>query len=117
MPKMRTFTFNDGSETKTVEALSYKKAVRSFQGSTKAKSVRVEWEAKKGGLYEKQQTLPYGRAKKIARWSYIKLHKLFVAHESQPKKTSIGNNHSRTKFSSMNKSKKRSYKKYRGQGK
>jgi hypothetical protein len=45
-----------------------------------------------------------------------KLHKTFVPHESQPKKTSIGNNHSRTKFSSMNKHKKRSYKKYRGQG-
>jgi hypothetical protein len=46
----------------------------------------------------------------------MRLHKYFVAHESQPKKTSIGNNHSRTKFSSMNKSKKRSYKKYKGQG-
>ena len=45
----------------------------------------------------------------------MKLHKNFEAHETQPKKTSIGNN--RTKFSSMNKSKKRSYKKYRGQGK
>ena len=44
----------------------------------------------------------------------MKLYKNFVAHESQPKKTSIGNNHSRTKFSSMNK---RSYKKYKGQGK
>ena len=47
----------------------------------------------------------------------MRQHKTFVAHESQPKKTSIGANHSRTKFSSMNKSKKRSYKKYRGQGK
>ncbi len=47
----------------------------------------------------------------------MKLHKTFVAHESQPKKTSMGGTHSRTKFSSMNKSKKRSYKKYRGQGK
>lgn len=46
----------------------------------------------------------------------MKLHKYYEAHETQPKKTSIGNNHSRTKFSSMNKSKKRSYKKYRGQG-
>jgi hypothetical protein len=47
----------------------------------------------------------------------MKLYKNFIAHESQPKKTSIGNTHSRTKFSSMNKSKKRSYKKYKGQGK
>lgn len=35
---------------------------------------------------------------------------------STPKKTSIGGNHSRIKLSSMNKSKKRGYKKYRGQG-
>ena len=47
----------------------------------------------------------------------MKLHKFFEPHETQPKKTTIGNNHSRTKFSSMNKNKKRSYKKYRGQGK
>jgi hypothetical protein len=47
----------------------------------------------------------------------MKLHKTFEAHETQPKKTSQGGNHSRTKFSSMNKNKKRSYKKYRGQGK
>ena len=47
----------------------------------------------------------------------MKLHKTFEAHETKPKKTSIGNNHSRTKFSSMNKGKKRSYKKYKGQGK
>ena len=47
----------------------------------------------------------------------MKLHKFFVANETQPKKTSQGSNHSRTKFSSMNKSKKRSYKKYKGQGK
>lgn len=32
------------------------------------------------------------------------------------KKTSIGGNHSMIKTSTMNKSKKRSYKKYRGQG-
>lgn len=49
--------------------------------------------------------------------SLMRLHKGYVEHETQPKKTSIGNNHSRIKFSSMNKSKKRSYKKYRGQGK
>ena len=47
----------------------------------------------------------------------MKLHKNFEAHITKPKKTTIGNNHSRTKFSSMNKSKKRSYKKYKGQGK
>ena len=39
-----------------------------------------------------------------------------AVHESIPKKTSIGGNHSMIKTSSMNKSKRRSYKKYRGQG-
>ena len=37
-------------------------------------------------------------------------------HEGVKKKTTIGNNHSRINFSSMNKNKRRSYKKYRGQG-
>jgi len=36
--------------------------------------------------------------------------------DSVPKKTSIGGNHGMIKTSSMNKHKKRSYKKYRGQG-
>jgi len=47
----------------------------------------------------------------------MKMHKGFVEHETTPKKTSIGNNKSRHKTSSMNKSKRRSYKPYRGQGK
>jgi len=61
MAKKRTFTFYDGEETKTVEALSYRKAVKSFQNDAKSEIVRVEWEAKKGGIYEKQQALPLGR--------------------------------------------------------
>ena len=44
-----------------------KKAIKSFQGGTKSKSVRVEWEAKKGGMYEMTQRLPMGRSKKIGR--------------------------------------------------
>mgnify|MGYP001222233101 len=36
--------------------------------------------------------------------------------EHVKKKTTIGRNHSRINFSSMNKNKRRSYKKYRGQG-
>ena len=67
MPKMRTFTFNDGKETKTVEALGFKRAVKSFQGGSKAKQVTVEWKAKKGGTYEKVQLLPLGRDKKLGR--------------------------------------------------
>ena len=61
MAKMRTYTFYDGENVETKEEMSYRKAVRSFQGSTKSKSVRVEWTAKKGGTYEKIQTLPLGR--------------------------------------------------------
>lgn len=61
MKKLRTYTFIDGEDTKTIEALSYRKAVRSFQGGSESKVVRVEWEAKKGGEYEKIQTLPLGR--------------------------------------------------------
>jgi len=67
MAKKRTFTFYDGEETKTVEALSFRRAVKSFQNDTKSKTVRVEWEAKKGGLYEKLQALPLGRSKKLGR--------------------------------------------------
>lgn len=67
MAKMRKFTFFDGSETKEVEALSYKKAVKSYQGNSKSKQVKVEWPAKKGGVYEKIQTIPLGRSKKIGR--------------------------------------------------
>ena len=46
----------------------------------------------------------------------MKLHKGYVEHIGVKKKTSIGGNHSMIKKSSMNKSKKRSYKKYKGQG-
>ncbi len=61
MAKMRTYTFYDGDNVETKEEMSYRRAVRSFQGSTKSKSVRVEWTAKKGGTYEMIQSLPLGR--------------------------------------------------------
>jgi len=65
---MRTFTFfAEGEEPKEVEALGFRRAVKSFQGGSKAKQVRVEWEAKKGGMYEKLQMLPLGRSKKIGK--------------------------------------------------
>ena len=67
MAKMRTFEFTEGSDTKTIEAMSYRKAVRSYQSSSKATVVTVEWPASKGGYYTKQQTLPLRRKKKIAR--------------------------------------------------
>ena len=61
MTKMRTFTFYDGDKVETKEAISFKKAVKSYQGGTESKSVKVEWEAKKGGIYEVIQVLPIGR--------------------------------------------------------
>ena len=62
---MRTFTFKDGDKVETKEAVSYKKAVKSFQSGTKSEFVKVEWEAKKGGIYEMVQSLPMGRSKKL----------------------------------------------------
>ena len=67
MPKNRIFKFDDGTETKDVEALSYKKAVKSFQGSSKAKMVTIEWTTKNGEVFVKEQKLPLGRKKKIGR--------------------------------------------------
>ena len=67
MPKMRTFKFDDGSEVKDVEALSSKKAIKSFQGSSKAKMVTIEWTTKNGEVFVKDQQLPLGRKKKLGR--------------------------------------------------
>ena len=65
MPKNRIFKFDDGTETKDVEAMSYKKAVKSFQGGSKAKMVTIEWTTKAGEIFVKDQKLPLGRKKKI----------------------------------------------------
>ena len=67
MPKNRIFKFDDGTEMKDVEALSYKKAVKSFQGSSKAKMVTIEWTTKNGEVFVKEQQLPLGRKKKLGR--------------------------------------------------
>ncbi len=67
MPKNKKFIIIDGEETKEVEATSFKKAVKSYQGGTKSKIITVEWEAKRGGIYTKEQSLPLGRKKKIGR--------------------------------------------------
>ena len=66
MAKMRTFTFTDGDKVETREAVSYKKAVRSFQSGTQSKFVRVEWEAKKGDIYEMLQPLQFVRKVRLA---------------------------------------------------
>ena len=65
MPKNRIFKISDGSETKEVEAMSYKKAVKSFQASSKAKMITIEWTTKGGELFVKDQKIPLGRKKKL----------------------------------------------------
>ena len=53
MPKNRIFKITEGTETKEVEAMSYKKAVKSYQGSSKAKMITIEWMTKGGELFVK----------------------------------------------------------------
>ena len=52
MPKERIFKFTDVNapeeeRVKEVTAMSYKRAVKSYQGGSKAKEVEVEWTTKK----------------------------------------------------------------------
>jgi hypothetical protein len=75
MSKMRNFKFittvikNEYpyAEEKIIEAMSFKKAIKSFQASSKEKKVTIEWETKKGRIFVKEQQLPIGRKKKIGR--------------------------------------------------
>jgi hypothetical protein len=72
MAKTRTFTFIDKSapteeQVKKVEATGYKRAVKSYQGGSKATMVEVEWETKRGETFTKLQVLPLGRKKKLGR--------------------------------------------------
>ena len=66
MPKERTFKFIDKTapeeeQIKEITAMSFKKAVKSFQGGTKAAQVEVEWTSKKGEEFCITQKLPIGR--------------------------------------------------------
>ena len=65
MSKNRIFKITDGTDTKDVEAMSFKKAVRSFQGSSKAKMITIEWTTKRGEEFFKDQKIPLGRKKKL----------------------------------------------------
>ena len=65
MSKMREFKIITGTEEKVVESTSFKKALKSYQASSKAKMVTIEWETKKGRFFVKEQKLPIGRKKKI----------------------------------------------------
>jgi hypothetical protein len=64
---MRKFIITDGAEQKEVEALSFKKAIKSYQGGSKSKMITIEWMTKGGELFVKDQKLPLGRKKKIGR--------------------------------------------------
>ena len=64
---MRKFIITDGAEQKEVEALSFKKAIKSYQGGSKSKMITIEWMTKNGELFVKDQKIPLGRKKKIGR--------------------------------------------------
>ncbi len=66
MAKERIFKFTDKTaeaedQVKEITAMSFKKAVKSFQGGTKAHQVEVEWTTKKGEEFYAVQKLPLGR--------------------------------------------------------
>ena len=67
MSKMREFKIIFGTEEKIIETTSFKKALKSFQATSKAEMVTIEWETKKGKIFVKEQKLPIGRKKKIGR--------------------------------------------------
>jgi hypothetical protein len=72
MSKKRIYVFTDktapeNEQIKEIEATGYKRAVKSFQNSTKAKQVEVEWTTKRGEGFYKIQHLPIGRSKKLGR--------------------------------------------------
>ena len=66
MAKERIFKFTDITAPE-VTAMSYKKAVKSYQGGSKAKQVEVEWTTKRGEEFYTVQKLPMGRSKKIGK--------------------------------------------------
>jgi hypothetical protein len=64
MAKNRKFIFTDNTapaekQVKEIESTGYKKAVKSYQNSTKAKVVEVSWSTKRGDEFTKLQPLPY----------------------------------------------------------
>mgnify|MGYP001201310332 CR=1 FL=1 len=66
MSKERTFKFIDktaeeAEQVKEITAMSFKKAVKSYQGGTKANQVEVEWTTKRGEEFYAVQKLPIGR--------------------------------------------------------
>ena len=69
---MKIYKFwNEAGEEKEKEAMSYQKAVKSYQNNHDIKKygnlVEVEWTSKKGSVYLKTQQLPMGRKDKLGR--------------------------------------------------
>ena len=60
-------TAPEGEQVKEIEANGFKRAVKSYQSSSKAKEVEIEWTTKKGEEFFKVQSLPLGRSKKLGR--------------------------------------------------
>jgi len=67
MPRLREFKFTGGEEPKTVEAMSYKKAVKSIQNKIKDTKVIIEYISKRGKQIKEYAFLPIGRKKKLGR--------------------------------------------------
>ena len=64
---MKAFKFILPDRTETIDSMSFKKAVKSFQNKyPKLKEVMVEW-LKNDKLQHKFQKLPLGRKKKVGR--------------------------------------------------
>jgi len=68
MAKEREFKFTDNKELQeTITAMSWKKAVKSFQNKFKIKLIYCEWISKKGIEMTKWIKLPIGRKDKLGR--------------------------------------------------
>lgn len=60
----REFIFSDGADIhETVEELSFKRAVKKFQGQHKIKSVNVRHTTKRGREVETNVKLPIGKSR------------------------------------------------------
>ena len=68
MAKEKIYKFTDGKEiNEEITAMSWKKAVKSFQNKVKTPLIFIEWVSKKGQEMTKWQKLPIGRKDKLGR--------------------------------------------------
>ena len=68
MAKEKIYKFTDGKEiNEEITAMSWKKAVKSFQNKVKTPLIFIEWISKKGVEMTKWQKLPIGRKDKLGR--------------------------------------------------